>query len=188
MKDINKLYEDALEMLVALDIHPYKVQSLKVTKSKRWGSCTTTYNRSTNEVLSNKICLSNEIMADETPYDSALTVMIHELLHACKECHGENHGGKWLEYAELVNDCYNNIDVQRVDSRKKYKAPNLNDMCYVIKCADCGHINKRQGMRSPKWFMHPENYRCSRCKGNLVRVGKYTIKEYNEKFILPKLK
>lgn len=91
-----------------------------------------------------------------------------------------NHGIKWQQLAELVSDCYN-VDITRCSSDEKKLGKELSvgkelseeqvqKNTYKVKCCNCGNITKRMGYRSPKWYMHPDWYKCSKCGGELEKV------------------
>ena len=90
-----------------------------------------------------------------------------------------NHGEKWQKLAELVSDCYG-VDITRTSSDdEKLGVEYANEVrlvkeqnikTFTIQCVDCGAKTIRHGMRSPKWYIHPDWYKCSKCGGKLEKV------------------
>lgn len=101
------------------------------------------------------------MLEDET--DRQIKEIIHhELLHTCKGC--LNHGQKWKSQAARVNQIFGyhiKTTAEITDSEdieeKQYK--------YVIKCSECGNTGYR--MKKSRVVKQPENYRCSKCGGQL---------------------
>ncbi|MGC2873505.1 SprT-like domain-containing protein [Ihubacter sp. mB4P-1] len=92
-------------------------------------------------------------------------VVFHELLHTCPGC--MNHGKKWKRLADSVNQAYG----CSIKTHADYKELSLEQEIqprykYEIICKKCGKRFYR--MRKGKVVVHPENYRCSKCKGDLI--------------------
>lgn len=174
MKDLYAMYNSCLQELNAIGIYPNKVETVSVNKRKSttWGTASRT-----NGVYSIKI---NVVLVDDRISDTGLrATMFHELLHCVDGC--MNHGEKWTRYAELVSDCYG-VNVKRTNStdekaRNSQEAELIREISrdiyhkktFAIKCSFCGIKTSRETTRTPKWYMHTEQYRCTRCGGKLVK-------------------
>ena len=90
MQNINTLYKDARKVVrtscgnVLGKITKVETES---RKKKCWGTCTHDHISNTYEIK-----ISTKILKDEIPYEKALSVVVHELLHTCRGCN--NHGAK----------------------------------------------------------------------------------------------
>ena len=140
--------------------------SINNRAKKRWGCCKYIYEYGEKRC---SIEISSEILRDEIPYDKALTVMVHELLHATTGTKG--HGKLWKRRANQVMQKYPNLLITRctepkyfgIDSSyiEKYRK-------YAIACEQCGSIHTSS--RMSKSIMHPERYRCVKCQGRFKRI------------------
>ncbi|MEG0156768.1 MAG: SprT-like domain-containing protein [Anaerovoracaceae bacterium] len=94
------------------------------------------------------------------------TILLHELLHTCPNC--MNHGKLWKSYAELLNWKIGYAIkrtatfMERESSAKRGKR----GVQYLLVCKNCGMTYQRKN--KSKAVLHPENYRCGKCRGGLV--------------------
>ena len=145
MKDLQYYFELAKTELDVLDIPYGNIVTCTVnTRAKgRYGQC-----RRKNGAYT--INISSRILEDYVPTKSLMTVLCHEILHSVKGC--MNHGQKWKEYAELVNDCYN-YNITTTSNDKKYglkTEPKENTHKYTVTCKGCG--KKYYYHRKQRWF------------------------------------
>lgn len=167
MRNLEVYGRQCIENLNAIGIYPYEIDSFIVnTRAKRrWGQVqkrNSRYSININALLLNENC----------PENSLYETLYHELLHYVDGC--MNHGVKWQQLAELVSDCYN-VDITRCSSDEKklgkeFSEEQIQKNTYKVKCCDCGTITKRIGYRSPKWYIHPDLYKCSKCGGKLEKI------------------
>ena len=172
MRNLEQYGKQCIENLNAIGIYPNEVSEFKInTRAKnRWGqTCKKDGIYSIN--------INYLLLQDDCPEKALLETLYHELLHCVDGC--MNHGDKWQELAELVSDCYS-VDITRVSSDDKklgteyanevriIKEQNMKK--FAIQCVDCGNKYTRHGMRSPKWYVHPEWYKCKECGGKLKKV------------------
>lgn len=167
MKDLNYYGNYCIDCLENIGIYPNRIEEFNVnTRAKsRWGQAQKRNGKY-------KINISIELLADECPERALLETMYHELLHCVDGC--MNHGKKWQELADLVNDCYS-MNITRCSSTedkvgKEYakviKANKENEKnTYTIRCVDCGTEYSQKGYRKPKWYIHPNYYKCRCCGG-----------------------
>lgn len=93
-------------------------------------------------------------------------VILHELLHTCPGC--MNHGNKWKEYAAKLNRLHGYEITTAADYKKlgiEAEQAVTGNFRYMICCKKCG--NKGYRMKKSKVILHPENYKCSVCGGEL---------------------
>lgn len=166
MKNAEALFDEGLEIVGNVvgkqNILPIKRPiTINYRATSRWGRCIKNQNRCNIE-------LSNRILDDKVPTSSTMSVIIHEILHACKNCSG--HTGTWKYYAEKVNRLYPQYKISRCASSEEFnlKEEQLEIKCkYAIKCTRCGKIH--YSSKLSKTIIHPEYYRCH-CGGNLERI------------------
>ena len=183
MYDLKKLAKECISELNAIGIYPNITENeftVNTRAKTRYGQCKyrNIQYRYDTKTLKRKpisatmsINISSFLLDDRNDINSVRETLFHELIHSCNECVGEYHGGKWLEYAELVNDCYNmnitrcsyfseklNADVNK-ELMQKNKAKR-----YRLKCPCCNRIiTDVYRQRQPKWVNHTENYYCKKC-------------------------
>ena len=172
MRNLEVYGRQCIENLNAIGIYPHEIDSFVVNTraKKRWGQA-----RKINGVYS--ININSVLLQDDCPEKALLETLYHELLHCVDSC--MNHGDKWQELAELVSDCYS-VDITRTSSDdKKLGVEYANEVrtikeqnmkTFIVQCVDCGTKTIRHGMRSPKWYIHPDWYKCSKCGGELKKV------------------
>ena len=173
IETLRQVAKESIAELNAIGIYPNVTPndfSINTRKKTSWGTCWTHWgNHHTSWTFT--IEISSRLFADGAEKGLRETVM-HELLHACDECVNCEHGGKWKEYAELVNDCYS-LNIKRCNSNKE-KGVVEDRKTYRCKCSKCGKIMSRKGYRAPKWYMHPKGYTHRNCP-----CGKgYVMSEY----------
>lgn len=192
MYDLIKCYRECMDDLHAIGIYPnISAKDVKATVQQRtWGLCKsrralrTKHNADgtmTNYyVYEHRITISKRLVDDSTPYSSLRQTMLHELLHACDECYGCKHKGKWLEYANLVNDCYN-MNIQEGHSSEEMGCTVTYRKYYVTKCMGCGKLIVRNGVRMPQFYKRADDFQHGNgCGGRLHAVGVFTADEYEK--------
>ena len=97
------------------------------------------------------------------------TVMIHELLHTCRDSF--KHTGTWKYYADLVRyklgyniTTYSSKESLGIDVGNLV----LSEGLYACKCDTCGSVVTRKS--ASKFILHPELYICS-CGGRFYRIS-----------------
>lgn len=165
-------------MVKAVGIEPHQITSVKAVANKRaWGTCHTQHNNVTGENKS-RITINSELLNEESPYKSLLTTMCHEILHACDECIRCKHSGKWLEYANLMNNAYD-MDIKQYTARSEKQVPIKNTKVYSVRCSKCGQVFTRTGLRMPKIYSQCENYSHISCDdSHLIRVSVQSWEEF----------
>ena len=172
MKDVNKLFEEAKEVLDTLGI-PYSHRIVGVlvnTRAKsRWG-------RSTRKQINGRsyytIEISSRLLEDDVEWDKAMDTMIHEVLH----CHFKhrNHTGDWKKYAQMINKAYPQYHIERVTSceEKGIEVSTVKSYKYAITCNKCGTVSKY--MKHSKIVKLVESYpgscRCGKCHSSNLTV------------------
>lgn len=183
MYNLKELAQECIENLNAIGIYPcVTVNDFSVNKraKRRYGQCCYKNGKFS-------INISSFLLDDRNSVKSIQTSIYHELCHACKETIYDGHGGKWKEYANLVNDCYN-VDIQRVSSMKdKVDTAVYNEIVaerkakihythYTCYCPTCKKIvaERKFARRAPKWYKHTELYTCVNCnnKGLIATIEK----------------
>ena len=172
MKDLNAIGNQWIENLNAIDIYPNRISRFEVNKRamRRWGQA-----RKRDGIYT--ININYLLLEDEAPEEALINTLVHELLHCVDGC--MNHGEKWKELAEVVNDCYG-LKISRCSSTSEQFA-NDEEYCkkvaqikqnkkktYTCICKECGKAFVRTGLRAPKWYAHYERFHCQ-CGGELER-------------------
>lgn len=168
MKDLEVLADKAVaiieECCKGVEIMEVERPLTINTRAKaRWGQC------KRNITGVNTINISADILEDGVPDDAALSVVIHEFLHACRGTNG--HKGLWKKYAECINRKYPQYKIQRADSAEKFGLPEerrIINRPYAIQCERCGNIHSSS--RLSKSILYPERYIC-KCGGKLHRIA-----------------
>lgn len=158
MKDLMKLAKECMSELDAIGVKYGNVVEWKVnTRAKsRWGRCSKRYDGFHIEI-------TNELLYDHLSDKGAKNTIFHELLHSVEGC--MNHGTKWQSLADLVNDCYG-YSIQRCSSsdegdKKGAILERKVEYKYVLKCANCGQIVRRQRMSD--FVKNYKDYGCGKC-------------------------
>ncbi len=165
MKDLNKYVDECFRDLDLIGIPYGKVRRWEInTRAKsRWGLCKCL--KGGGFVISIAQSLLDDAVADQALKDT----IVHELLHTVPGC--LDHKGKWKRYAELINRKFPQYTIKRTASReeKGITAGKPEPIYrYVIQCCSCGTEFPRE--RESNLVKHPENYRCGKCHGRLVRI------------------
>ena len=167
MKDINSLYKEARKIVISAcgDVI-LPIMSVKISKrmTRTWGLCRKNYYSDTCEIV-----ISHRILKDEVPYNSTMSTMIHEVLHACEGGHG--HTGAWAKYAKQVMAMYPQYQITRLTPSSYF---NLEEETkeirrrYGCECKRCGKIiyksRKTKFIKNPSMFLH------SNCGGSFKRI------------------
>lgn len=169
MKNLEQLFNKAL-VIVEDSIGKDKIGKIQrpitinYRAKSRWGKCTTYYNLNLNVIE-----ISYRLLRDEISDDDVLSVIIHEILHACRN--GQAHTGAWAAYAAAVNRKYPQYHITRTKSAASIGLEEEQHQLmrqYAIECTGCGHIYYKSKMS--KSIQHPEYYRCGRCGHTLKRL------------------
>lgn len=180
MYNLDALANIALDNLQAIGIYPdIRSDDFKVNKryKNRYGTAKRRYNYELG-CYTYTIEISAFLLDRRNDEKSVMNTIYHELLHCCPECWNDGHRGKWKEYADLVNDCYN-MDICRCSYfserlneevlKEKQEREEKSTYTFHWRCEDCGNTNFRIQKRAPKWYMHIDRYRCTKCKShNLI--------------------
>lgn len=169
---LNYYGKNCIKDLNAIGIYPNEIYEFTVnTRAKgRWGQA-----RVRNGIYT--ININADLLEDNCPEKALRETLYHELLHCVDGC--MNHGAKWNRLADLVNDCYS-MNITRTSSTEEkvgteyaqvIKAKAISELkVFSIKCTSCGTVSTKRGNRAPKWYAHPNNFRCGKCKTDtLVR-------------------
>lgn len=167
MKSINDLYAEGRSIVeeccgdVIGDITDI---SINTRSQKRWGLC---HHNLKNDTF--QIQISKRILLDEVPYDATLSVMIHEILHACEG--GQSHKGMWKVYAKKVMDKYPELVITRTNSSDFFgleprKRP---ERIYAVQCDTCGKVIRRA--RKVYVIKHPEVCIHKYCGGHFTNIS-----------------
>lgn len=166
MKDLLKLAVECMNELDAIGVKYGNVVEWKVNTraKKRWGQCR--YRISTNDYSIN---ISNELLADNVSDRAVKDTIFHELIHTVDGC--MNHGIKWQNIADLVNDCYGyNIKRCTSENEKGVKLTRTEKIYkYQFVCLGCGQTIKRQKMS--EFVKNYHNYRCGKCNGKFAPIS-----------------
>lgn len=153
-----KLSIEVLDELAVIGLYPSHLESIKLrVQNKKFGCCHTTWKTATGEVTHNNITINRKFIEQNATDKAIKEVLAHEICHAIEECAHCQHDGKWAEYADLINDCYN-MDIKQYGSYEKYELTRTEKNEYRCKCTKCGKIMIRKGYRAPKWYKHPQGY------------------------------
>ena len=163
---MRNLYEYAQVCMVELDSIgvPYRKSTFVVNSRavRRWGCC------SSNGDGTFTIQISDVLLNEQSSVDGLKNTIIHELLHTCVGC--LNHGKKWQEYADIVNNHFGYC-IKRADScSEKGVSQNMvyeNKRHYEVTCNECKA--KFIYYRDNKVTKNTSHFRCS-CGGKLTSV------------------
>lgn len=164
--NIEKMVDEALEIVkdcIGEDKinRIYRPITINSRAKSRWGRCTRGSYGYTIEI-------SERLLGNRVPKDEVMNVIIHEILHSCKE--GMSHKGMWKVYADKVNRKYPQYHITRTTSAENFglqEEQNLIKRQYAIKCTKCGNIH--YSSKLSKSIQFPERYRCGCCGGSMVR-------------------
>lgn len=172
MKDLNKIGRQCMEDLEAIGyLFPKRIVFLSSGRMKKtWGLCTTYSNRDYTEVK-----IANFLLQDDVEEKMIRQTVYHELAHAIDE-NKHGHDKEWKNIADDISDCYG-VDIQKYCTQEEIKSLKhtvmYQEKCtnkeYAVICVECGKKHNRYGLRAPKWYAHPNNFKC-KCGGKLKRV------------------
>jgi len=165
-RDLMKEVQICKDMLQAIGLKVPTVEyKLNGRYKKVYGRCTV-YN-ATGRIT---IQIKKSLMEESYPVDFLHSTIIHEMIHAIDH-NKHKHSGEWLEMAELVNDCYSNITIQQYCTIEELQACH-DKHTFVMECKECGFRFNRISYKAPKWFAHPQKYKCT-CSCNLGNAIRY---------------
>lgn len=170
MKDLNKLFNEGLEIVKetcgAHVIGNIRKVVVNTRAKTRWGLCKK-YN-SGGHYSGYIIEISDMILQDQVPDDATMSVIVHEILHACNG--GFKHTGAWKVYADWVMSKYPNLTITRTAKAEFFGFTNNSEVIrkYAIQCVDCGMTHYSSKLSTT--IKYPYRYRCARCGGKLERL------------------
>lgn len=137
MKDIWKLYDICVNQLDSIGIVYSIVDNIVVNRRAKamWGRCTDIGNRY-------KIEISVSLLEDNVDDMATLNTLMHELLHTCDGC--MNHGAKWKEYANMVNNTYGYSIKRCTSAKEKGLKEREHDYHFIVHCNQCNYDWKYQ--------------------------------------------
>jgi len=163
MHDLQALTKDCMAILSRLGIPCAQVSRVEVDKRARrtWGTCRRLLDGSY------RIGISPILLQDNTPEQSLIQTLYHELLHAATGMTG--HTGRWKEYANVLNRVLG-TNIRRTASWQDMQLEEERDAHarYRFRCRGCGQILTRY--RLCPFVRHPQRYRCSSCGGSFVQL------------------
>jgi len=130
------------------------------THQRRWGCCK---NLGYGDHI---IEISEKVLDDAVPEDAAMSVVIHEILHACEG--GTYHRGKWQEYANKVNRKYPKYQISVSDGAEKFGINRDTISKHKIMCPSCGLT--WYYMRETKYVKYAGAYKCAKCNTPLKKI------------------
>lgn len=164
MRDLNVYVEIAKRQLDAIDV-PYSKDIREFTINKRrmnnWGQCT---RKRDSRGYFYTISINSSLLDERIKEEALLDTIIHELLHTIDGAWNDDHKGKWLYWANIVNDCYSCYNIKRGSSTEEIGMTQdmlENRYKYIIECENCGH--KHYNNRMSGILYNPQRYRCGVC-------------------------
>ncbi|MBR0420296.1 MAG: hypothetical protein IJI66_14135 [Erysipelotrichaceae bacterium] len=170
MRDIWEIYNDAYNIVeeccgygiignIADVVVNYRA-------TRRWGCCKCRTSHGKKEYT---IEISNRILNEDVPYNSVLSTMVHELLHATEGTKG--HKGLWLKRANLVMRKHPELSITRCTNSEYFNLENnieRKEYKFACECERCGVILARTVQN--KFVKHPEHYIHKGCGGHFRRI------------------
>lgn len=156
----DELLAECIRMAKALGIRTGEIDPavrINSRATKRFGMCTKKGKCYTIEIAARLLDAQRQACMD---------VLMHEVLHTCYGCC--NHGKRWKQYAQRVNDAYG-LNVTVRGTCPGLGVSDISKRRYVITCQKCGKVFYRE--RRSRLVDHPEMYRCS-C-GGCLEVAEY---------------
>lgn len=169
MKDIEKIYQECLQDIQRIGIHPGNIKEVKINRRfrKSFGLCRRI--REPWKGVWYRLEFNPEILKDEVPDAITKSTVIHEILHSCYGC--MKHTGRWKAYAEKVNQAYPEYQINRLVTAEEMQAvqpiQSKPKYHYYVICDKCKKLIGYQ-KRGNVW-KYPERYRC-KCGGKLQRA------------------
>ena len=167
MKDLQKLYEQGREIVIDScgDIlgEITKIEPER-RKKKSWATCTLHHDTNTYT-----IGVSKRILEDSVPDYKTLSVIVHELLHTCKD--SIDHGTVWKKNARKVMEKYPELTVTRTYPYTFFGfsvEEQIKNTPYVFQCVGCGVYSWHFG--KSKMVKDPARFRCVKCGGGFKRI------------------
>lgn len=169
MVELKKYLEECKKDLDKIGIQYSKnITGIKFGNQKRaLGTCYKLGNYTKYERTNFSIQISNILNNKEVPEAAIKEVVMHELIHTCKNCFC--HTGQWAKNAEIVKNKLG-INVSRTTTFKKLGIPaDIENAAaaYVLKCTKCGSEWKRY--KKCKLVTNYTSYKCA-CGGSIERV------------------
>lgn len=169
LKDINVLFQDAMDIMNELNIEVETITSVRWNNRFKsvWGKCYR--NRRTNSYY---IELNPILKIADVSWEAAMDTMIHEVLH----CHKDRfcHTGEWKRCAELINCEYPIYNITRCTSAEDKNVADkmLKNYNYIVKCNDCGlqYKYQRAGSVVKALQRNPYSCKCSCGSHNLTLI------------------
>lgn len=112
-----------------------------------------------------RIEISGRLLEADVQEDAIMSVVIHEVLHACKD--GQGHEGKWKNYAKMVNRKFPQYHISE-NSLSFFGITPEQLNRYVVECPQCG--DRWYDNTLTKMVVTPTIYKCARCNVPLRRV------------------
>ena len=168
MKDLEKMFDEAL-IIVKENIGEdkltrkiYRPITINTRAKRRWGRCT-----SSNDGERARIEISSRILRDDVPDKATMEVIIHEILHACKD--GMSHTGVWKKYANIISE-KTEYKITRTSAAEKFglKEEQLTRQ-YVVMCEKCGVLLRRA--RKVSIIKNPTRYIHRSCGGHFTQLN-----------------
>lgn len=104
------------------------------------------------------IKINSKFLRTCKPEEIHCTIM-HEVIHSVPGC--MNHGPKWKEIANKVNQHYSFLPISRTNLYEDWAGIIENEYCYFAKCNNCGNTYK--WIRASKYYYACKNGN-ARCK------------------------
>lgn len=167
MKNLNKLFDEVMEDIQALDIPVRDVSELVSNKrfTRTWGLCERL--RRVNGKVSFKISIAESLLDDSLDDMAAKNTIAHELLHTIEGC--MNHGPKWNSWASLLKEFGYTIKRTTSCAEKGIDADQHFNYKYAITCKSCGHTCKylkKTKIVSKVLAGDTKNIMCGKCRSN----------------------
>jgi predicted SprT family Zn-dependent metalloprotease len=163
MHDYSKAVNECLQELDSLNVPYGRICKFIVNyrATSRLGSCKSSPAGFIIEV-------SHRLFEDCVPFKSLKEVIIHEVVHTCRDC--QNHGVRWKSYIAYINAQYG-YNIQRTAILEEMQIPEIKresvvKHCFV--CLGCGQAVERK--RDSAFTRNYANYRCGYCGGSFKKV------------------
>lgn len=104
--------------------------------------------------------------------DDIIQTVVHEVLHSYPETQYDGHTGEWRKRANIINQEYSQLDIQRTNHCEKNEAM----FKYSVTCTACGRTLARY-VTKPTRMMQNIQHRivaCGFCRSPQLKVTKLT--------------